>query len=43
MDFPGKGPEFLEIYPVMAGRVGNIPFLKTNIFKRLKSTKNHKN
>ena len=37
------GPEFLEIYPVIAERVRNITFLETNSFKMLKSTKKHKN
>ena len=45
-DFYGRGPELLEIHPVITGRVGKIRFLETNIFKMLKSTKNikiHKN
>ena len=29
---------FLQIYPVMAGKVENITFLETNIFKILKET-----
>ena len=40
MDFYSTGPEFLEIYPIIAERVRNIKFLETNSFKMLKSTKN---
>ena len=39
MEFYSTGPEFLEIYPVIAERVRNIKFLETNSFKMLKSTK----
>ena len=38
MNFYSTGPEFLEIYPAIAKRVGNITFLDTYCFEMLKST-----
>ena len=43
MGLHGTGPKLLEIYAVMAGRVENIRFPETHIFKMLKSMKKHKN
>ena len=42
MDFYSARPEFLEIYPVTAEKVGNITFLETYSFKMLKFTKKTK-
>ena len=42
MDVSRTGPKFLGNHVVTAERVGNIRYLKANIFKMLQSTKKQK-